>query len=157
MISDRPCASSGIEVFHANATTHPARQAWLLRELEEWFAGELPDGCDRRRIVGRAVRAATADAHRWLGERLEADDVVRVDLHITSGLRRRHSVFPSVPCPLTLLLICLDQCRVGDEVLLVQELAESARVEARATWPFAMEVAQTLTRPAWLPSAAGTG
>lgn len=154
MNSDHPCPQSALEVFPANATNHPARQAWLLRELEQWFAGDLPDGRDRRRVVGRAVRAATTDAHRWLDDRLEADAVVRVDLQLTSGLRRRHSVFPSLPSPLTLLLVCLDQCRVGDEVLLVQELAETGRVEARATWPFGMDGAETLTRPACFPAGA---
>ena len=101
--------------------------------------------------MGTALRAATADAHEWLDQRVDADAVVRVDLHLTGELRRRHSVFPSLPSPLALLLICLDQCRVGDEVLLVQELAKAGKVEARATWPFGMDEAETLTRPARFP------
>lgn len=106
-------------------------------------------------MVGTALRAATADAHRWLDERMAPDAVVRIDLHLHGPDRERHSVFPSLPSPLALLLICLDQCRVGDEVVLVQELAKAGRVEARATWPFGMDEAETLTRPARVPAAAG--
>lgn len=155
MTSDRPGAPA-FEVFHGT-NSHPARQAWLLQELEQWFAGDLADGRDRRQVVGKALRAATADAHRWLDERVEADAVVRVDLHLTGDHCERHSVFPSLPTPLALLLICLDQCRVGDEVLLVQELAKAGRVEARATWPFGMDEAETLTRPARFPAGASAG
>ncbi|CAN5554699.1 hypothetical protein BH10ACT1_BH10ACT1_04110 [soil metagenome] len=151
MTAEHP-ASTAFEVFHAGAHTHPARQAWLLHELEQWFAGDLPDGRERRQIVGRALRAATADAHRWLDERHAADTLVRVDLHLTGVDRDRHSVFPSLPSPLALLLICLDQCRVGDEVSVVQELAKAGRVEANATWPFGMDEAETLTRPARFPT-----
>lgn len=140
--------SPPLTAFGAGAGSHPARQAWLLQELEQWFAGDLPDGRERRDVVGRALRAATADAHRWLDERVAADAVVRVDLHIEGVDRERHSVFPSLPTPVALLLICLDQCRVGDEVRLVQELAKSGRVEAQATWPFGVDAAETLTRPA---------
>ena len=159
MTSERPThtrtPASALHVFHAGAASHPARQAWLLDELEQWFAGDLPDGRDRRRLVASALRAATTDAHRWLDERRAADDLVRVDLHLGIGGCERHSVFGSLPSPLALLLICLDQCRVGDEVLLVQELAKSGRVEARATWPFGMDEAETLTRPARFPTGAG--
>lgn len=156
-MTERPAPPSPFEVFHANAATHPARQAWLLQELEQWFAGDLPDGRERRQIVGRALRSATADAHRWLDERLDAHAVVRVDLHLRGEHRERHSVFASLPSPLALLLICLDQCRVGDEVLLVQELAKAGTVEARATWPFGMDEAETLTRPARFPARAAAG
>jgi hypothetical protein len=137
------------------SASHPARQAWLLEELEQWFAGDLADGRERRRIVAGALRAATDDAHRWLAERLAPDTVVRVDLRLRGGDRERHSVFPTVPSPLTLLLICLDQCRVGDEVVLTQELAKAGKVEARATWPFGMDEAETLTRPARIAEPAG--
>lgn len=137
------------------AASHPARQAWLLEELEQWFAGDLPDGRERRRIVAGALRCATEDAHRWLDERLPADAVVRVDLQLKGLDRDRHSVFPTLPSPLTLLLICLDQCRLGDEVVVTQELAKAGRVVARATWPFGMDEAETLTRPARLPEPVG--
>lgn len=137
------------------AASHPARQAWLLEELEQWFAGDLPDGRERRRLVAGALRAATEDAHRWLEERLPADTVVRVDLLLRRSDHDRHSVFPSLPSPLTLLLICLDQCRVGDEVVLTQELAKAGRVEARATWPFGMDEAERITRPVRVAVPAG--
>ncbi len=144
--------------FHAGAHSHPARQAWLLQELEQWLAGDLSDGRQRREIVGRALRAGTADAHRWLDERVGGDEVIRVDLLLEgSGDHARHSVFRSLPTPVALLLICLDQCRVGDEVVVVQELAKSGRVEARATWPFGMDEAETLTRPACFADALDAG
>lgn len=133
------------------ATSHPARQAWLLEELEQWFAGDLDDERQRRRIVASALRNATEDAHRWLDQRVEADTVVRVDLELKGIDRLRHSVFPTLPGPLSLLLICLDQCRIGDEVVVTQEMAKAGRVVARATWPFGMDEAETLTRPARLP------
>lgn len=154
---ERPAPPSPFEVFHAAAATHPARQAWLLQELEQWFAGDLPDGRERRQLVARALRAATEDAHQWLDERIDAHAVVRVDLHLRGEDRERHSVFPSLPSPLALLLVCLDQCRVGDEVLVVQELAKAGRVEARATWPFGMDEAETLTRPARFPARTSAG
>lgn len=137
------------------SSSHPARQAWLLDELEQWFAGDLADGRERRRIVAGALRSATEDAHRWLDQRLAADAVVRVDLQLEGVDRVRHSVFPTLPSPLTLLLICLDQCRLGDEVVVTQELAKSGRVVARATWPFGMDEAETLTRPARVPEPVG--
>lgn len=140
-----------LSAFQGGAAAHPARQAWLLEELEQWFAGDLPDGRDRRRIVAQALRSATEDAHRWLDQRLACDQLLRVDLHLGSRSGPRHSVFPSLPTPLGLLLICLDQCQVGDEVVVVQELAKAGRVEARATWPFGMDEAETLTRPARVP------
>lgn len=138
----------GLQVFHAGASSHPARQAWLLEELEQWFAGDIGDVRERRRMVGSALRVATADAHRWLDERMAPDRLVRVDLRLQAPDRERHSVFPSLPSPLALLLVCLDQCRLGDEVTLTQELAKAGRVEASATWPFGMDEAETLTRPA---------
>jgi hypothetical protein len=144
-----------ISIAGLGAASHPARQAWLLEELEQWFAGDLADGRERRRIVAGALRSATEDAHRWLDERLAADAVVRVDLQLKGIDRDRHSVFPEVPSPLTLLLICLDQCRIGDEVVVTQELAKAGRVVARATWPFGMDEAETLTRPARLPEPVG--
>ncbi len=148
-------ATSAFEVFHAGGAAHPARQAWLLQELEQWFASDLPAAAQRRRVVGSALRAATADAHRWLDERLTPDAVVRVDLHLQGPDRERHSVFHTLPSPLALLLICLDQCRVGDEVTLSQQMAKAGRVESRATWPFGMDEAETLTRPARVPLATG--
>jgi hypothetical protein len=140
-----------LSAFQGGAAAHPARQAWLLEELEQWFAGDLPDGRERRRIVAQALRSATEDAHRWLDQRLACDHLLRVDLHLCNRSGPRHSVFPTLPTPLGLLLICLDQCQVGDEVVVVQELAKSGRVEARATWPFGMDEAETLTRPARVP------
>jgi hypothetical protein len=142
-----------LTLFHGGAGTHPARQAWLLEQLEQWFASDLPDSRDRRRVVAQALRSATEDAHRWLDERMDGNELIRVDLHLQGDGTQRHSVFRSLPTPLGLLLICLDQCKVGDEVLLVQELSKAGRVEARATWPFGMDEAETLTRPARFPAA----
>jgi hypothetical protein len=153
MTTDHHAPTEPLSPFQGGAATHPARQAWLLEQLEQWFAGDLPDGRDRRRIVAQALRSATEDAHRWLDERLATDEIVRVDLHLHTRTTPRHSVFPSLPTPLGLLLICLDQCQVGDEVVLTQELAKAGRVEARATWPFGMDEAETLTRPARHPAA----
>lgn len=143
-----PLHDEACPVFHAGATSHPARQAWLLAELDRWFAGDRTDRAERRGIVRAALRSATVDAHRWLDERLDPHEVVRVDLTLEGSGRHRHSVFPSLPGPLALLLICLDQCRVGDEVIVTQQLAKAGRVQARATWPFGMDEAEALTRPA---------
>jgi len=140
--------------FLPGRSTHPAREAWLLHELETWFAGDRPCQRERRRIVAGALRAAVEDAHDWLDGRLDGTDVVRVDLRIDGADRERHSVFRQVPSPLALLLICLDQCRVGDEVTLTQDLAKAGRIEARATWPFGMAEAEELTRPADLGATA---
>lgn len=148
MSTDRHLPTEQLSPFQGGAATHPARQAWLLEELEQWFAGDLPDGRDRRRIVAQALRSATEDAHRWLDGRLPCDQLIRVDLQLNTKTAPRHSVFPSLPSPLALLLICLDQCQVGDEVVLTQEMAKAGRIEARATWPFGMDEAETLTRPA---------
>ncbi|WP_421118761.1 hypothetical protein ACE2AJ_15540 [Aquihabitans daechungensis] len=151
MTPEPNASTEPLSPFQGGAAAHPARQAWLLEELEQWFAGDLPDGRDRRRIVAQALRSATEDAHQWLDERLSCDQLVRVDLHLANRAGPRHSVFPTLPTPLGLLLICLDQCQVGDEVLLVQEHAKAGRVEARATWPFGMDEAESLTRPARVP------
>ena len=150
-MTPEPVPAPSLKPFQGGAAAHPARQAWLLEELEQWFAGDLPDSRDRRRIVAQALRSATEDAHRWLDQRLRCDDLVRVDLRIEAAASPRHSVFPSLPTPLGLLLICLDQCQVGDEVVLVQEHAKLGRIEARATWPFGMDEAEALTRPAPVP------
>lgn len=135
-------------VFQPGATSHPARQAWLLEELEQWFAGDRPDGRDRRAIVRHALRQATDDARGWLAGRCEAHDLLRVDLLVDGPRGHRHSVFAELPTPVALLLICLDQCQVGDEVTVVQELAKAGRTRATATWPFGMDEAEQLTRPA---------
>lgn len=152
MTSERPTATSAFEVFHAGGAAHPARQAWLLQELEQWFASDLPDARQRRQVVGSALRSATTEAHHWLDQRLDSASIVRVDLHLQGLDRERHSVFRALPSPLALLLICLDQCRVGDEVTISQCLAKAGRVEAKATWPFGMDEAEALTRPARVPS-----
>ena len=151
MTTERHAPAEPLTPFQGGAAAHPARQAWLLEQLEQWFAGDRPDGRDRRRIVAQALRSATEDAHRWLAQRIDPDGLVRVDLHFRTKSGMRHSVFPTLPTPLGLLLICLDQCEVGDEVVLVQELAKRGRVEARATWPFGMDEAETLTRPVAVP------
>jgi len=151
MSPDPNASTEPLSPFQGGAAAHPARQAWLLEELEQWFAGDLADGRDRRRIVAQALRSATEDAHRWLDDRLPGDHLVRVDLHLTTKTGPRHSVFATLPTPLGLLLICLDQCQVGDEVVLVQEHAKLGRIEARATWPFGMDEAEALTRPAPVP------
>lgn len=139
-------------VFHAGAASHPARQAWLLDELEHWLAGDLADGRARTRVVAGTLRAATEEAHRWLEQRCDPDQLVRVDLVLCGERGHRHSVFTSLPSPVALLLICLDQCRVGDEVKVVQELAKAGRVASSATWPFGMDEAEALTRPARIPA-----
>ena len=157
MTAEPNVPTEALSPFQGGAAAHPARQAWLLEQLEHWFAGDLPDGRDRRRVVAQALRSATEDAHRWLDERLPSDHLLRVDLHLCNRSGPRHSVFPSLPTPLGLLLICLDQCQVGDEVILVQELAKAGKIEARATWPFGMDEAKTLTRPARVPVAAHHG
>lgn len=148
MDTDPHAPTDPFAVFQGGVASHPARQAWLLDELEQWLAGDLADGKERRQIVARALRAATADAHEWLGRRLEPDHVLRVDLHLRGRTGDRHSVFDSLPSPIALLLICLDQCQVGDEVTITQELAKAGRIEARATWPFGVDDAEVLTRPA---------
>ncbi len=157
MTTEPHAPADPLSPFQGGAAAHPARQAWLLEQLEQWFAGDLPDGRDRRRIVAQALRSATEDAHGWLARRLDGDQLVRVDLHFRTKAGMRHSVFPDLPTPLGLLLICLDQCEVGDEVVLVQELAKRGRVEARATWPFGMDEAETLTRPVSVPVGAQHG
>jgi hypothetical protein len=145
-------APDPLAVFQPGASSHPARQAWLLGELEQWFAGDLVERSDRRSVVSDALRAATTDAHRWLQTRHAPDALVRLDLLIDGPRGHRHSVFSSLPSPLALLLICLDQCQVGDEVTVVQDLAKAGRTSSTATWPFSMDEAEQLTRPA--PAAA---
>jgi hypothetical protein len=130
------------------AASRPARQTWLLAELDGWFASDLDDRYARHEVVRAALQTATNDARAWLGERLEPGDLVRVDLLLDGPTGHRHSVFSTLPAPLALLLICLDQCRDGDEVTLVQELAKCGSVRASATWPFGMDEAEGLTRPA---------
>jgi hypothetical protein len=120
----------------------------LLDELHAWFASDLTEAEDRRNVVRGALHTATEDARAWLADRLEPGALVRVDLLLDGPLGHRHSVFTSLPTPLALLLICLDQCRDGDEVTVVQELAKCGRVRASATWPFGMDEAEALTRPA---------
>lgn len=147
-------ATARFDVFCAGAAGHPARQAWLVHEVGQWFADDLKTDQAKEAVVSQALKAAGEGAHRWLDERFEADDVVRVDLRLSGHGRERHSVFRSVPSPLALLLICLDQCRVGDEVVLSQELAKAGRVETRGEWPFGMGEAEKLTRPARIPEPA---
>ena len=150
---DQSPPSCPLAAFTPGRSSHPAREAWLLHELETWFAADRPCRSERRRIVAGALRSAVVDAHAWLDGRLDGGEVVRVDLRVAGPDRERHSVFRGVPTPLALLLICLDQCRVGDEVTVTQELAKAGRVEVRATWPFGMAEAEELTRPADLTAA----
>src|SRR5690349_14604828 len=89
-MDQQPHPADAFDVFHGGAGSHPARQAWLLDQLEEWFAGDLADERDRRRIVRDSLRAATVDAHRWLEARFECDDLVRVDLQLEGGRGCRH-------------------------------------------------------------------
>src|SRR6478752_709548 len=91
MTNERHVPADPLTLFQGGATSHPARQAWLLEQLEQWFAGDLADGRDRRRIVAQALRSATEDAHRWLDERLDGCDLVRVDLHLEGDGGPRHS------------------------------------------------------------------
>ncbi len=147
-MADAPFPTDPFAAFHPGAASHPARQAWLLDELEHWFAHDRPNGRERRAIVRDALRQATDDARSWLAARCEPGDLVRVDLIVDGPRGHRHSVFADLPTPLSLLLVCLDQCQVGDEVTVVQELAKAGRKRTTATWPFGMDEAEALTRPA---------
>ena len=140
--------------FLPDRSTHPAAGGLAAARARDLFAGDRPCRLERRRLVAGALRTAVEDAHGWLDGRLDGTDVVRVDLRIDGADRERHSVFRQVPSPLGLLLICLDQCRVGDEVTLTQDLAKAGRLEARATWPFGMAEAEALTRPAEITATA---
>jgi hypothetical protein len=57
-------------------------------------------------------------------------------------------VYSHLPSPLTLLLVCAQNCEPGDVVGLRQRTAKCGTMCQEAHWPFGVSEAEMLTRPA---------
>jgi hypothetical protein len=128
--------------------THPSQLAELVRGVGAYLVGDGTCEAARRLIGADAFRHAQPDFEAFAASQCGAADVVSVELEIRGQGRELHSVYGRLPGPLTLLLVCARNCRDRDRVLLRQRTAKCGLVCHEARWPFGMEEAEHITRPA---------
>jgi len=128
--------------------THPSQLAELVRGVGAYLVGNGTCEGARKLIGADAFRHAQPDFEAFAASQRAAGDVVSVDLEIRGQGRALHSVYGRVPGPLTLLLVCARNCRDGDRIVLRQRTAKCGFVSHEVRWPFGMEEAELITRPA---------
>jgi hypothetical protein len=128
--------------------THPSQLAELVRDVGAYLVGEGTCEGARKLVGAHAFRHAQADFEAFAASQRTATDVVWVDLEIRGEGRELHSVYGQVPGPLTLLLVCARNCRDGDHIVLRQRTAKCGLVTHEVRWPFGMQEAELITRPA---------
>ena len=132
---------------------------WLLDEIGVYLAGA--DAPDSER--DRAARAALHNGHdnfrQFVESRLEPTDVVCAVLSIDRDEQHLGcQAYREMPGPLTLLAFCSANCVAGDRVSVRQVTAQRGAVTASEDWPFGLDTAEHMTRPAaaWIdPSSLG--
>src|SRR5919106_4515914 len=86
--------------------THPSQLAELVRDVGAYLVGEGTCDGARKLIGAHAFRHAQPDFEAFAASQRAATDVVCVDLEIRGRGRALHSLYPRVPGPLTVLLVC---------------------------------------------------
>ena len=135
-------------------TIHPCRLGALVREVGAYLAGPDATEVDQRHAAAAAFRNAQADFEQFQASMCDGTALIATELTIEGARRDLHSVATHLPSPLTLLLVCARNCEEGDRVALLQRTAKCGELRQEARWPFGLEEAERLTRPASLLFAA---
>jgi hypothetical protein len=84
-----------------------------------------------------------------VNSRIEPTEVVCTVLSIDRAEEHLGcQAYRELPGPLTLLAFCSANCRAGDRVSLKQITAQRGAVTVSEDWPFGLEAAEHMTRPA---------
>jgi hypothetical protein len=125
------------------------RAQWLMDELGNYLVGSDAPATSR----DDAARAALRNGHRgfraFVDSRCEPSDVVMVELSIERASGHVcQAAYREVPGPLDLLVLCTTNCVDGDKVTLRHMTAQRGSVTCSEDWPFGMDSAERMTRPA---------
>lgn len=93
------------------------------------------------------IESAVDDVDKLSKEQFEAGSLMGFELRLEAGSDVRRALFPRLPTPAGLLLVCCDLARPGDAVLVRHYIAHRDLVEMRTVWPFPMDVAVALVSP----------
>ena len=127
---------------------HPCRLGPVVREVGEYLAGSDASPLAQRHAAAHAFRNAQADFEAFSASICEGTAVIATELVIRGAGRDLLTVATRLPSPLTLLLVCTRNCEDGDLVGIRQRTAKCGALLQEARWPFGMEEAERLTRPA---------
>jgi len=123
--------------------------AWLRVEVARFL---YPDAAiDDAFTQASAHLEAAADALDVLADaQIEPGSLLAFEVWFQDGEEVRRALFRTLPTPASLLLLCCDLARVDEDVVIRHYFAHRDIVEMRTRWPFAMDVAVSLTSPAAL-------
>jgi hypothetical protein len=127
---------------------HPCRLGPMVRQVGEYLAGPDASPAEQRHAAGHAFRNAQADFEQFSASMCDGTAMIAMELAITGAGRDLLSVSTHLPSPLTLLLVCTRNCDDGDLVSVRQRTAKCGSMTQEAHWPFGLEEAERLTRPA---------
>lgn len=125
--------------------------AWLLNEIRDFFnltqTYSIEEERDPELLVRSAQDLLSDDEAQFLeftAGVCDSHDLLYCEVLI-SGEHDKNLVFRSVPTPMSLLWLCCQICRPGDEVTLVHHDATNQATSISSHWPFSMDDAVTMT------------
>jgi len=93
------------------------------------------------------LEAAVADVDLLSKEQFEAGTLIGFELRLEDRGDVRKALFPRLPTPASLLLVCCDLAKPGDSVVVRHYIAHRDLIEMKTQWPFSMDVAVALVSP----------
>ena len=146
-MNDLP-ASSGRSHGDVRADFESAVSAheWLRAEVARFL---YPDLSFADAYAGSLthLEAAIADVDLLSKEQFEAGTLIGFELRLEDRGDVRKAMFPRLPTPAALLLVCCDLAKPGDSVVVRHYIAHRDLVEMKTQWPFSMDVAVALVSP----------
>jgi hypothetical protein len=93
------------------------------------------------------LESALADVDKLSKEQFAAGTLIGFELRLETRGEVRKALFPRLPTPAALLLVCCDLAKPGDSVVVRHYIAHRDLVEMKTQWPFSMNAAVALVSP----------
>jgi hypothetical protein len=129
-----------------------------MDKIGAYLAGADASIDERARAARLALRNGHDNFHQFVSSRIEPTEVVCTVLSIDRAEEHLGcQAYRELPGPLTLLAFCSANCFVGDGVSLKQITAQRGAVTVSEDWPFGLDTAEHMTRPAaaWMDPSLG--
>lgn len=131
---------------------------WLVAEIADYFFDDVADPAERA-CEATDLLLNNEDALVDLAvDAYEPGDLIASAVRITgsAGDPVDLMVFRSMPGPVSLLALCADQCREGDQIHVEHLYADGQHTSFTNSWPFQMADAVLMTNPACRDMTAAT-
>lgn len=119
---------------------------WLRMEVARFLYPDLsPEDAYSGSLAH--LESAIIDVVKLSKEQFDPGALIGFELRLESDGDVRKALFPRLPTPAALLVVCCDLAKPGDSVVVCHYIAHRDLVEMRTVWPFSMDVAVSLVSP----------